>query len=69
MEHPSDDRRRKRRRLFASIGIVASVALIAFELAQPAEAAGAERWFWIVVGALLLLLCLAELLGWNAPDG
>ena len=53
-----------RRKLFAGLAVVAGVALLAFEFARPeVSVTRGERWFWVVVGAALVVLGAMELAG------
>lgn len=54
--------RRRGRKLFAGFACAIGVVLITFEVRAVAEN-GSVGWFWLVVGALLLLMGLAEFLG------
>jgi hypothetical protein len=48
------------RRIFGAIGIVAGVALVAFEVIQFSRSGPVERWFWLLVGVLVTILGAAE---------
>jgi hypothetical protein len=50
-----------RRRVFAAFAILSGVVLLVFELPKPAETP-AERWFWLAVGVLVVVLGVAELM-------
>ena len=57
------EKRAKRRTLFAVIGVVAGLVLLFLEVARPPEGTTTEeRWFWFVIGALLVGLGVAELM-------
>jgi hypothetical protein len=47
---------RRSRAIFGGLGIVAGVALIAFEVATFSASGPVERWFWLLVGALVTVL-------------
>jgi hypothetical protein len=66
----SSNKRPVRRRLFAALAVISGVVLVAFELLKPPPGTtGAERWFWLVVGVLLVGLGTAELMrGSDARD-
>jgi hypothetical protein len=51
----------KRRKVLAVFGVIAGVALIVLELIQPLGVAMAERVFWLLVGALLVGVGVAQL--------
>ena len=58
----------KRRRVFAALAALSGVALLAFELLKPPPGTtSAERWFWLVVGVLLIGLATAELMRGSEP--
>ena len=56
---------RPRKTVFAAICLVAGLLLIGSELAGRQGATAGERWFWAVVGVLLIVLGAAELAGWG----
>ena len=59
----SQKRPARRRRLFAALAALSGAVLIAFELLRPPTGtSSAERWFWLVVGVLLIGLGTAELM-------
>jgi hypothetical protein len=51
----------KRRKVLAVFGVIAGVALIVLELIQPLGVTMAERVFWLLVGALLVGVGVAQL--------
>lgn len=57
-----NEKRTARRKVFAAIAVAAGIALLALELANPPRGTTTgERWFWFIVGALLVGLGVAEL--------
>ncbi len=56
---------RPRKTLFAVICVVAGLLLVGSELAGRPGATAGERWFWAIVGVLLIVLGAAELAGWG----
>ena len=50
------------RKIFGGLGIVAGVALVAFEVATFARSGAVERWFWLAVGVVLAVFGAAEFL-------
>ena len=50
------------RGILSALGIVAGVALVAFELTHFSTSGPVERWFWLLVGALLAALGAAHFL-------
>lgn len=57
------------RKAFALIAVIAGVALLALEVLRPSSSPMAERWFWIVVGILLVGLGVAGVMERADPDG
>ena len=51
-----------RRKLFASLAVTAGFVLIGLELAGAGDFSTGERWFWAIVGVLLIALGVAELM-------
>lgn len=60
-------KRQRRRLIFASVGLVAGIGLLYFELAHRHESASGEFSFWIVVAGLLIAFALFELFS-KPPD-
>ena len=56
----NQDKRRGRRKTFAAIGVIAGVALIVLEVLRPQATSAGERWFWLIVGALLIGMGVTE---------
>ena len=56
---------RPRKTLFAAVAVASGVLLVGFEAAGKGGGSAGERWFWAVVGLLLIVLGLAELAGWG----
>ena len=54
-----NEKRPARRRAFAAVAVIAGLGLIALELIRPQAATAGERWFWLIVGVLLVGLGLA----------
>jgi hypothetical protein len=50
-----------RRKLLAALATLSGIVMLALEFIRPHGSAG-ERWFWLVVGVLLIALGVAELL-------
>ena len=48
------------KRFWHYLALVAGAALIAFEVAKPGPVTG-ESWFWLVVGALVVILATVEI--------
>ena len=63
------DKRPPRKTFFAAIAVVAGLALVGLELARPGGTSAGERWFWLVVGVLLVALGLAELMSGRGGGG
>ena len=59
------DKPKPRKTLFAAIAVVAGLLLVGSELVGRPGASAGERWFWAIVGVLLIVLGLAELAGWG----
>jgi len=55
------EKRPLRRRIFAAIAVMAGLALLALELINVQGTTSGERWFWFVVGVLLVGLGIVEL--------
>jgi hypothetical protein len=56
---------RPRKTAFAVIAVLAGLLLVGFELAGASGTSTGERWFWGIVGGLLIVLGSAELAGWG----
>ena len=54
------------RRLIAGLTVIGGLLVIYFELIHTESPAG-ERWFWIVVAALAVILGIIELLSKDKP--
>ena len=54
-----EEKRPAKRKAFALIAMIAGLGLIALELLRPQAATTGERWFWLIVGVLLVGLGLA----------
>ena len=54
-------KRRPRRKIFAALAVASGLALIVLEIIRAPDTTAAERWFWWVVGLLLVGLGVAEL--------
>lgn len=51
----------RNKKLYAALGVIAGIALAAFEL-KPALAGSGEDIFWLLIAALLIAFGLAEAL-------
>jgi hypothetical protein len=61
--------RKRSRKLFASVALVAGVALVYFEVRRDLRLGVVDSWFWLVVGALVIVLAAMEFLhGANPSD-
>jgi hypothetical protein len=55
--------------MFAGVALVAGAVLVVFEARRDLRVGAVESWFWLVVGALLIVLAAMEFLhGANPPD-
>ncbi len=50
------------RKILGGLGIVAGVALVAFEVTRFSSSGPIERWFWLLVGLLVTVFGGLELL-------
>jgi hypothetical protein len=48
------------RRIFSAVALVAGLSLVFFELRRALAAGQVESWFWLAVGAAVILLAAAE---------
>ena len=62
-----NEKRPGKRRAFAVIAMIAGFVLLALELMRPHAATAGERWFWLLVGVLLVGLGLAGVMDRGDP--
>jgi len=59
--------RPRSRKVFGAVSLAAGAALVFFEARRSLALGRVESWFWLLVGAAVIVLAMAEFLPGRSP--